>query len=496
MSSTPQPQPQPVKSEEPPMHSLTPTPSTPATPQAYTWAIDPALQTQSATPAQNTTTATPTPAPTTTTTPAPAPAPTTYQYAQPGSTGTYQYGYYPGYYGYHAQAGTAAAPTATPATSTPAANTTASTTAANNANNSQVDSSDIATLNDALGSAGVDLRAEEESLQTQTSSFRTSNTYLSAQHQHGDRTRKQPPAPAFNTTFIGATMKTIGTQHKITRIPEDSVNYLSLALRARLGDLITNMIKASTHRTSTQFDRPATLYPTPSIDTTKGGVIVSPDGSSQQVTEAMVTDPIPMWSILIRSDVAKQLGAIEKVEREEELRVRRERKERAELAASHAAALAAASAGGSGAGGAGAGAGGDGDEDGQPKKKRKKEGPGVTARNMSEDVRKKMSNAVASQAAGLGGRYAWMTAANANAPPPPKKAQASTPAPTNNPATMSSGAPSTPTPTSKVYTATTGTGAMKVDEDPRTKVTMRDAMFVVSTERGHGGGRGAARGWT
>ncbi|ESK97820.1 hypothetical protein Moror_17249 [Moniliophthora roreri MCA 2997] len=490
MSSTPQPQPQAVKSEEPPMNSLTPTPSTPATPQpaapaSYTWAIDPALQAQSATPAQNASTSNAgTPK---ATTPAPTPGVGAYQYGQPG-TGTYQYGYYPGYYSYHPTTGTstpttAATPaaattsTANTATAATAAGATAGTTANASASANQVDSSDIATLNDALGSAGVDLRAEEESLQT--SSFRTASSYLST--QHGDRTRKQPPTPAFNTTFLSATMKTIGAQHKITRIPDESVNYLALALRARLGDLITSMIKAAEHRTSGQFDRPATFYPAPNIDPSKGGV-----------SEAMVTDPIPMWSILIRSDVAKQLAAIEKVEREEEMRVRRERKERAELAASHAAALAAASSGNASA------ANGDGDEDGAPKKKRKKEGPGVTARNMSEDVRKKMSNAVASQAAGLGGRYAWMTAANANAPPPPKKPQpaasTSTSTTTTNTAATSTGTSSTPTSSwGKPYTATQ---AAKTDEDSRMGITMRDAMFVVSTERGHGGGRGAARGWT
>jgi len=106
-------------------------------------------------------------------------------------------------------------------------------------------------------------------------------------------------------------MRTIGTQHKVTRIPEESVNYLALALRARLQDLVTAMIAASHHRTDTQFDRPASLYE---------------DGS-------------PMWSIVVRSDVAKQLAALEKIEREEETKIRKERKERAEMTAAHAAAL-------------------------------------------------------------------------------------------------------------------------------------------------------------
>ena len=74
-------------------------------------------------------------------------------------------------------------------------------------------------------------------------------------------------------------MRTIGTSHKVNRIPDDSVNYLALALRARLQDLITAMIAAANHRTDAQFDRSASLYE---------------DGS-------------PMWSILVRSDVAKQL---------------------------------------------------------------------------------------------------------------------------------------------------------------------------------------------
>ena len=49
----------------------------------------------------------------------------------------------------------------------------------------------------------------------------------------------------------------------------------------------------------------------------------------------------------------------------------------------------------------------------------------MSARNISKDVRKKTSNALAPQAAGLGGRYARMDATNLNAPIParPKPAQ-------------------------------------------------------------------------
>ncbi|KAF8180218.1 transcription initiation factor TFIID component TAF4 [Pholiota molesta] len=241
------------------------------------------------------------------------------------------------------------------------------------------------------------------------------------------QTSTYTPEPAFDTRILGTTMRTIGTQHKVTRIPDEAVNYLALALRARLQDLVTAMAGAAAHRTDTQFDRPASLY---------------------------AADGTPMWRLVVRADVAKQLAALEKIEREEETR-----------------------------------------------KKRKKDGPGVTARNMSEDVRKKMSNAVATQAAGLGGKYSWMTAANAATPvPKPKPAAARqhrrlarlllrvrprrrrhTAAATAAAAAASSWA--------RPYKDSAA------EDDTRTAITMRDAMFVIEKERGHGGGRGAGRGW-
>lgn len=273
-------------------------------------------------------------------------------------------------------------------------------------------------------------------------------------------------------------MREIGTQHKVNKVPEDSVNYLALALRARLQDLITQMIAASHHRTDTQFDRPASQY----------------------------DDGTPMWSILVRSDVAKQLAALEKAEREDEIKIRRERKERAELQAQHAKDLAAQAAGGPSATADGGGGLEDG-EGGGAKKKRKKDGPGVTARNMSEDVRKKMSNAVASQAAGLGGKYAWMNASSANTATPKVKAgsaQPSTAAGTNAAAGPSGSSAATPAPVAPVtgwsrpYVSTKksfSTPAQAAEDDARIAVTLRDAMFVIEKERGHGAGRGAARGW-
>jgi hypothetical protein len=203
-----------------------------------------------------------------------------------------------------------------------------------------------------------------------------------------------------------------------------------------------------------------------------------------------------MWSIAVRSDVAKQLAALEKAEREEEMKIRRERKERAEFAAQRAKDLAAQADGM-----AVSPEGGFDDGEGGSKKKRKKDGPGVTARNMSEDVRKKMSNAVASQAAGLGGKYAWMNAANAPAAAPKAKTGSqSSPAPAAAGPSSSpviAAPPATPAGWSRPYLSTKKSSSTpaRMEEDNRTAVTLRDALFAIEKERGHGGGRGAARSW-
>ncbi|KAJ7687449.1 transcription initiation factor TFIID component TAF4 family-domain-containing protein [Mycena rosella] len=331
------------------------------------------------------------------------------------------------------------------------------------ARQSTQDSSNVATLNDAVGSAGVDLQAEEEKLRAST----TQSTASSSSRPKLDRSRTQPLNPNFDLELLKPRLAEIAAHHKLTGgVPEEIAVYVALALRTRLENLVVQMSVAARHRTDTQFDRPA-LY----------------------------GEGLPMWSLVVRSDVAKQAAVLERIEREEETKVRRERKERADMTAAHTAALAAQAAGGGGASM-------DYDDDGEGgKRKKKKDGPGVTARNMSEDVRKKMSNAVASQAAGIGGKYSWMTAGNAAAAAAkPVKAASATPA--------------TSTPAGTTATTTTGgtgwarayvpkkTGAAEapaptpVEEDTRTAITIRDAQFVVEKERGHGGGRGSGKGWT
>jgi hypothetical protein len=242
----------------------------------------------------------------------------------------------------------------------------------------------------------------------------------------------------------------------VDAIPEESVNYIALALRTRLQDLINAMISASAHRTGSAFDRVPSTY----------------------------EDGTPMWSVTVNRDVAKQLAALEKAEREEEMRVRRERKElAAQVPAANGAPAAATTmvelplA----------------EEEGPKKKKKKVEGPGVTAKNMPEDLRKKMSNQVASHAAGFGSKYSWM---NAGAPPPPKPKPAASSSSAAGAASPSAaaGAKSSSSAWMKPYVSTTKPVTQL--EDSKQLVTLRDALFVVEREKGHGGGRGAARGWS
>lgn len=310
---------------------------------------------------------------------------------------------------------------------------------------------DVSTLNDSLASAGVDLRAEEENLtKSAAGNHKTWNI-------REDRTKR---AAVVDTRALAQTINNVAKHHGLAKgAQDDAVQYVAHALRARMEALLTAMLAAAQHRTEAQVTAPPGVY-----DPHETGT--------------------PMWDNQVRRDVALQLAAIEKAEREEEMRVRKERRERQEA---HAAQLAALNAP--------QGANGGGGDDDEPKRKKKKEGPGVAARNMSEDVRKKMSNAVASHAAGLGKKYAWMTDGAAAAPaatPSKPKPKADTPTP-------STPAPSTPAASgwAKPYVPAGKSATPSTPTEPeQRRLTLRDAMFVIEHERGHGGGRGAAKGWT
>jgi hypothetical protein len=196
-----------------------------------------------------------------------------------------------------------------------------------------------------------------------------------------------------------------------------------------------------------------------------------------------------MWSQVIRRDVQKQLAALEKMEKEEEMRARRRRRERMENEAE---------------GGTGNAEDEDEGEDeldaegGRKKKKKKKEVVTTSSRNLSDDVRKKMSDAVANQAGGAK-QYSWMLGGAATAAGK-KSTPSSTPKPTPvaNPAPQPSatGGFIRPFISSRSLTQTVNTGDSSQTGDDERTLTVADLMFVVNQERGHGGGRGAARHWT
>ena len=196
-----------------------------------------------------------------------------------------------------------------------------------------------------------------------------------------------------------------------------------------------------------------------------------------------------MWSHVVKRDVRKQLLALEKVEREEEARIRRERHERLE------------NPGGVTAGTSGTG-GDSGAENGDVGKKRKRVkelGPGVRDKMMSEEVRKKFVDDVASRAVGGGTKkYAWMTAT-------PIPGAVSTPTSIPKPAvtpnsTLNGASTSYPRPTpgaSGGWMRATPQALRRgaEDEDGTRSLTLLDVDFAIDREKGHGGGRGAARGW-
>lgn len=95
----------------------------------------------------------------------------------------------------------------------------------------------------------------------------------------------------------------VASNHNVAKVPEESINYAALALKERLLSLIKVSLQARNHRVNSTANRPPGMYS---------------DGST------------PMWSHAVKRDVRRQLLAIEKVEREEEARIRRERHERLE----------------------------------------------------------------------------------------------------------------------------------------------------------------------
>ncbi|KAG8907326.1 hypothetical protein FRC01_007726, partial [Tulasnella sp. 417] len=282
-----------------------------------------------------------------------------------------------------------------------------------------LDTASVAQLTDALGSAGVDIRAEEEAMTRDTRAQLSTSIAPSE-----DRSKKQN---FLDPVVLAARVKEITSNHSVTATA-DAQTYIALALQFRLTTLIKQSIAAVDHRLESQYNRPPPLYP---IDDN----VMQVEGE-----DAAKPEPQPMWSVLVRRDVSKQLAALEKIDREEESRVRRRRKERDENEAS------ANGGGAAGEGGGDAmdldGVGGDGDDDKKGKKlKKKQDGPGVLAKKMTEDMQKSVSNRVANEFTGVK-KYSWMQPGAVTATTPVKK-----PAPIATNTTGGGAATSSSTPT-------------------------------------------------
>ncbi|KAF7727271.1 hypothetical protein EC973_007787 [Apophysomyces ossiformis] len=286
---------------------------------------------------------------------------------------------------------------------------------------------DYDTLTDVMGYAGVDLKEEVEHI------LKDGDASTGILPDGVDRSKTQD---FMNPDMLRETVLKLAKPLTITKIDSDFLSYLALATQDRLRSLIEQMVAASKHRVMSQnFDPPP----------------VDENGH-------------PLYKILLQQDVKKQLLAIERVEREEERKrkeILAERERRAQM--------------GDAEGGAG------GDEDKPKKKKKDKEmGPGVTARNMSEDIRKKHTNETALMSAG-GVRKSWMLTGMG-------KDQ------NNAAANRASPTPAVSPPPAGTPTATGGNVDQSTDDTPRGRGRPRGRKGVDAMFGKRGRGRGISTG--
>ena len=232
-------------------------------------------------------------------------------------------------------------------------------------------------------------------------------------------------------------------------------------------------------------------------------------------------DPTPMWDQVLYDDNEKILSTIDKVEREDERQARKARLARDQAEDEERLRLERLAAdgedgdasmavdGGLGSGsvpGTPSGAKGAG-ETGKKEKKRKRETATQAARNMPEDVRKKLSDATASRKLGTK-KYNWLAGgASGDSSPMRKKPKFPTlpPSSLSISTSLSGLATSGELPDSAMDSALpSGLGRLggipSAHDASRTGpagdvvdsvVTIRDALFVMDKERGKGAGNGS-----
>ncbi|KAG0213601.1 hypothetical protein BGX28_004018 [Mortierella sp. GBA30] len=269
-------------------------------------------------------------------------------------------------------------------------------------------------ITDVMGYVAMDLREETDNILRENDGYSRGSGGVDGQ----DRTRVQN---FVKLDLLKATVERIASSHKLQSIDPDVLAYLAMAAQERLRGLTEQMIQASKHRGQTLATAVPPTY----------------DGEHA------------MYKIGVSQDVKKQLLAIERVEREEETK----RKEQiAERERRIAAGEDLDENGEPRVGGAGSGVGGVGGAGGAGAKKGKKQkegGPGVSARNMSEEARKKVANQTALGFVGGTGRsYSWMMGgggaggSGGAGPASPLPSSTATPAAAASPGVTAAGSPS------------------------------------------------------
>lgn len=275
----------------------------------------------------------------------------------------------------------APAPTAAPAPiSAPQATASSAVQQQKSAANPADDKVDYDALADVMNSVGVDLREESENIMKENDMLAHQN---GLEHPQEDHTRTQSFA---NTSLLAHRMALIAKRNNLTNVDIDAVNYLALACQDRLRTLLSSMINASKHRAkSNQFPEPP-----------------------------MSRNNTPLFKVVVSQDPTKQLHAINRADREEDMILKEFLKEKEEE-------------------------GGEGPK--AKKSKTRKDGTsiGAAARNINEEQRRKTANATALLSAG-GVQKSWMisTSTDTITPPPPPPSQPSRPPEpvTNNSATQ------------------------------------------------------------
>ncbi|KAF9191179.1 hypothetical protein BGZ51_007630 [Haplosporangium sp. Z 767] len=373
---------------------------------------------------------------------------------------------------------------------------------------------DYDNITDVISYVGVDLNAESDNIMRDSDSYSRSGGAGDGQ----DRTRVQN---FVNTTLLKTIVERIAATHKLQTVEPDVIAYLALATQERLRGLTEKMIHASKHRGRSLATAPPPMYD---------------EGHA-------------MYKVGIHQDVKRQLLAIERVEREEETKRKEQiaERERRLTAGDDLDENGEPRGGGSGGGGGGGGGAKKG-------KKGKDGGPAVSARNMSEETRKKFANQTALGFAGGGRTYSWMmggggagAASGGTSSPlpsgPAASSSASSPAPgaTTAASPTASGGVTTgggsvrsslgrmPTSTSISNSSTLGGGTPGLGasgpaglatpslsrgasagggsmilppstlgrptslRDSTRKVNIRDALFCLERDRGGGGGEGSGQ---